>query len=61
MAIPELAIESEDDQKDPEPKEVPAKKKRNGAGGHPKSFIWEDHAIQGRKILEGHYEATSKH
>ncbi|CAB5345924.1 unnamed protein product [Rhizophagus irregularis] len=37
---------------------VPAKKKRNGAGGRPKSFIWGDHAIQGKKVSEGHYEAT---
>ncbi|CAB4413287.1 unnamed protein product [Rhizophagus irregularis] len=37
---------------------IPTKKKRKGSGGQPKSLVWGDHAIQGRKVLEGHYEAT---
>jgi hypothetical protein len=37
---------------------IPEKKKRNNGGGRPKSLVWGDHAIQGRKVLEGHYEAT---
>jgi hypothetical protein len=37
---------------------IPTKKKRKGSGGRPKSLVWEDHAIQGRKVSEGHYEAT---
>jgi hypothetical protein len=39
----------------PAPKE---KKKRRNAGGRPKSLVWENHAIQGVKVSEGHYEAT---
>jgi hypothetical protein len=27
-------------------------------GGRPKSLVWETHAIRGRKVSEGHYEAT---
>ena len=34
---------------------APKKKKK---GGQPKSLVWETHSIQGRKVSEGHYEAT---
>ncbi|CAB4404603.1 unnamed protein product [Rhizophagus irregularis] len=37
---------------------IPTKKKRKGSGGRSKSLVWGDHAIQGRKVSEGHYEAT---
>ena len=37
---------------------IPTKKKRKAAGGRPKSLVWGEHAIQGRKVSEGHYEAT---
>jgi hypothetical protein len=37
---------------------IPEKKKRNNSGSRPKSLVWGDHAIQGRKVSEGHYEAT---
>ena len=37
---------------------MPPKKKRKNAGGRPKSLVWGTHAIQGRKVSEGHYEAT---
>ncbi|CAB4400018.1 unnamed protein product [Rhizophagus irregularis] len=37
---------------------TPTKKKSKNSGGHPKSLVWGDHTIQGRKVSEGHYEAT---
>ncbi|GES85533.1 ribonuclease H-like domain-containing protein [Rhizophagus clarus] len=37
---------------------IPTNKKRKTGGSHPKSLVWGDHAIQGRKVSEGHYEAT---
>ncbi|CAB5349333.1 unnamed protein product [Rhizophagus irregularis] len=37
---------------------TPTKKKSKNSGGRPKSLVWGDHAIQGRKVSEGHYEAT---
>jgi hypothetical protein len=37
---------------------IPPKKKRNNGGGRPKSLVWGEHAIQGSKVSEGHYEAT---
>jgi hypothetical protein len=30
-------------------------------GGRPKSFIWETHAIQGKRVSVGHYEATCRY
>ena len=30
-------------------------------GGRPKSFIWETHIIQGKKVLNGHYEANCRY
>jgi hypothetical protein len=37
---------------------ISQKKKRNNVGGRPKSLVWGEHAIQGPKVSEGHYEAT---
>ncbi|CAG8628466.1 16073_t:CDS:2 [Rhizophagus irregularis] len=37
---------------------TPTKKKSKNSGGRPKSLVWRDNAIQGRKESEGHYEAT---
>jgi hypothetical protein len=30
-------------------------------GGRPKSFIWGTYAIQGKKVSDGHYEATCRY
>jgi hypothetical protein len=32
--------------------------RKKNVGGRPKSIVWETHAKQGKKISQGHYEAT---